>query len=75
MIRWKVDIMAKLKEAGYSSYRIRKQNLMGQQTLTVLRRGGLPATWTLMDKLCDWLDCQPGDLIEFVRENENTPDA
>ena len=75
MIRWKVDVLAKLKDAGYSSYRIRQQNLLGQQTLTALRRGELPATWALIDKLCGWIDCQPGDLLEFVRDEENTPDA
>ena len=74
MIRWKGDIMARLKEAGYSTYRIRQQNLMGQQMLTKLRKGELPS-WVTLGKICDWLGCQPGDLIENVPENENTPDA
>ncbi len=24
----------------------------------------------VIDKLCDYLQCQPGDLIEFIKENE-----
>ena len=74
MIRWKVDIMAKLKEAGYTTYKIRKENLMGQQMLVKIRDGGLPS-WATIDNICEWLHCQPGDLIEHVSDTEEAPDA
>ena len=74
MIRWKVDIMARLKEAGYTTYKIRKENLMGQQMLVKIRDGGLPS-WATIDNICEWLHCQPGDLIEHVSETEEAPDA
>lgn len=57
-----------LKEKGYTTYKIRKENLIGQSTLTKLKnRIGRLDTNTL-NRLCDVLDCQPGDLISFVRE-------
>ncbi len=74
MIRWKVDIMARLKEAGYTTYKIRKENLMGQQMLVKIRDGGLPS-WATIDNICEWLHCQPGDLIEHVSDTEEAPDA
>ena len=74
MIRWKVDIMAKLKAAGYTTYKLRKENLMGQQMLVKIRDGGLPS-WSTIDNICEWLQCQPGDLVEHVSETEKAPDA
>lgn len=70
MLKWKVDVMAKLKAAGYSTYRIRKDNLMGQQMLVKIRDGGLPS-WSVMNDICEWLSCQPGDLIEHVPDRES----
>lgn len=74
MLRWKVDILALLKEAGYNSTRIRKENLMGQQMLSKMRKGELPS-WSTVDNICEWLQCQPGDLIEHVPNTETAPDA
>ena len=66
-IRYKVDIMAVLKEKGYSSTKIREDKLIGQSYLQQLRHGEL-VSWKTLDTICSLLDCQPGDLIEFVRE-------
>ena len=66
-IRYKVDVMASLKEKGYSSTKIREEKLIGQSYLQQLRHGEL-VSWKTLDTICSLLDCQPGDLIEFVRE-------
>lgn len=68
-IQYKVDILAKLKEQGYSSSRIRNEKLIGQSYLQQLRHGEL-VSWKTLDTICSLLDCQPGDLIEYVREPE-----
>lgn len=59
-------LFALLKEKGVSTYRIRKERLLSQGTLTNLRndRGGLDAK--TLNRLCKVLDCQPGDLMEYV---------
>jgi len=66
-IRYKVDILAELKKKGYSSTRIREEKLIGQSYLQQLRRGEL-VSWKTIDTICSLLDCQPGDLIEFQKE-------
>ena len=66
-IRYKVDILAELKKKGYSSTRIREDKLIGQSYLQQLRRGEL-VSWKTLDTICSLLECQPGDLIEYVEE-------
>ena len=64
-IQYKVDILAELKQKGYSSTRIREEKLIGQSYLQQLRRGEL-VSWKTLDTICSLLECQPGDLIEYV---------
>lgn len=66
-IRYKLDILAELKKSGYSSTRIRNEKLMGQATLTQLRHGEL-VSWMNIETICRLLDCQPGDILEYVKE-------
>lgn len=68
-IKYKVNIMAALKEKGYSSVRIREEKLLGQSYLQQLRHGEL-VSWKALDIICGLLDCQPGDLIEYVKDAE-----
>ena len=68
-IRYKVDVLAELKKKGYSSTRIREEKLIGQSYLQQLRRGEL-VSWKTLDTICFLLECQPGDLIEFVSVQE-----
>ncbi len=65
-IRYKFDVMAALKERGYSSTRIRDEKLIGQSYLQQLRHGEL-VSWKTIDTLCALLECQPGDLLEYVK--------
>ena len=67
-IRYKVDIMAELKKKGYSSTKIREEKLIGQSYLQQIRHGEL-VSWKTIDTICSLLECQPGDLIEFVKED------
>ena len=68
-IRYKVDVLAELKKKGYSSTRIREEKLIGQSYLQQLRRGEL-VSWKTLDTICSLLECQPGDLIEFMSVQE-----
>lgn len=67
MIRYKIDVMAALKEAGYTSTRIREEKLIGQSYLQQIRHGEL-VSWKTFDTICELLNCQPADLIEYVKE-------
>ena len=66
-IRYKVDVMSALKEAGYNTNTIRKEKIMGESMLQKLRSGQL-VSWAALETICSLLKCQPGDLIEFVEE-------
>ena len=68
-IRYKLDVLAELKKKGYSSTRIREEKLIGQSYLQQLRREEL-VSWKTLDTICSLLECQPGDLIEFVSVQE-----
>ena len=70
MIRYKVDILNELKKAGYTSYRLRQEILISESTLQRLRQGGTGIRLDSLDAICRLLDCQPGDLIEWVPEDE-----
>ena len=64
-IKYKIDIIAALKNAGYSTYRIRKDKVLGEATLQKLRQNE-PVSWENISTLCNVLDCQPGDIMEYA---------
>lgn len=65
MIRYKVNIMSELKKEGWNSTRIRKENLLSQSTITKLNNN-LPVNLTTIDRICNILNKQPGDLVEVI---------
>ena len=66
-IRYKVDVLAELKKKGYTSTKIREEKLIGQSYLQQLRHGEL-VSWKTLDTICSLLECQPGELIEYVED-------
>ena len=63
-------LFALLNEKGYTSYRIRKENVMGQATLTGLKKGTAGLNSKTIENLCRLLECQPGDIMEYVEGKE-----
>lgn len=65
----------KLKEEGWSFYRVRQEKLIGQGTLTRLRNqfGGLDSK--TLDKICRTFNCQPGDLMEYIPDEDTESDS
>ena len=68
-MQYKVDVIALLKEKGYNTNKIRKEKIMGEAMLQKLRSGQM-VSWAVLETICDLLNCQPGDLIEFVKADE-----
>ena len=66
-IQYKIDILAALKDAGYNTTRLRKEKLLSEGMIQSLREGKYISLQNL-SKICELLDCQPGDLIEYVKE-------
>ena len=68
-IRYKIDVLESLKDAGYSSTRLRKEKLMGESYMTQLRHGDM-VSWKTVETICRLLDCQTGDLVEYTPDTE-----
>lgn len=66
-MKYKIDVIATLKEKGYNTNRIRKEKIMGEAMLQKIRSGQM-VSWATMETLCELLNCQPADLIEYVKE-------
>lgn len=66
-IVYSCDILEKLKEKGFTSYRLRKDKLISQGALQKIREGKL-VSWHELDQICTMLGCQPGDLIRHEAE-------
>lgn len=66
-IKYKLDILDALKQAGYSTYRLRKEKILGERVIQQLRDGEL-VSWKTIETICGILNCQPGDLVEYEKE-------
>ncbi len=64
-IHYKIDILQSLKAVGYNTSVLRKEKLMGEATIQKLRKGDL-VSWANINTICSLLNCQPGDLMEYV---------
>lgn len=67
MLLYKINVLESLKEAGYNSTRILKENILSQSAMQKLRKGEMIGIKTL-EKLCELLDMQPGNIIKYVAE-------
>ena len=67
MLRYRIDVLEALKERGYSSYKIRKDKLIGEAQLQKIRSGEIASKETL-NTICKLLHCQLSDFIEYVDE-------
>ena len=67
-LRYKIDVLAVLKEKGYNTNRIRTEGLLSQSTLQKFRNNQ-GVSWENLETLCRLLDCQPNDIIEYVKED------
>lgn len=69
MLEYKINVIETLKESGYNSTRILKENLLSQSAMQKLRKGEMVGIKTL-EQLCELLDMQPGNIIKHT---ENKP--
>lgn len=56
-------------QRGITSYTIKKENIIGQASYKKIKEGGDIDTRTIA-KLCKYLQCQPGDILEYVPDGE-----
>lgn len=68
-IRYKINVLSELKKAGYNTNRIRKEKLLSESTLQNIREGKIINANNLA-KICELLNCQPGDILEYTKEKK-----
>lgn len=68
MIVYKINVLESLKEAGYTTTRLRKEKLLGENAIQYLRENKMVGTKAL-DCICKMLDMQPGNIIKYIDEN------
>jgi len=67
MLVYKIDVIESLKEAGYNSTVILRENILSQSAMQSFRRNEMVGIKTL-EKLCELLDMQPGNIIKYVEK-------
>lgn len=58
-----------LEEHGLTTYKIRKEKIISESTLQNIREGKRIRTDSIA-ALCEALNCQPGDLLEYIPDQE-----
>lgn len=60
-----------MKEKGMTTYRIRKEKIISENALTSMR-AGKSVTMDTIARLCKALNCQPGDILEYVPDEKSS---
>ena len=68
MIVYSKNIIEELGKKGYTTYRIKQEKIFNQTQLQQLRDNKL-LTQDNLNKLCELLECQPGDILEYRKDN------
>jgi putative transcriptional regulator len=69
MLKYKIKVLEELKEAGYTTTRLRKEKLISENQIQEFRTGKVVGIKTL-NTLCRLLDAQPGNIIKYVEDPE-----
>lgn len=72
-VLYKINVLQALKEKGYTQNRMRVEKVIGVSYMSQLRYNE-PISWHALGKLCELLDCQPGDILKYVPDSEVSPD-
>lgn len=72
MFVYKIDIMQKLKEKGYTLKELKKDYQLGASVFDKIRKGEIIGIITL-EKLCFLLDLQPGSIIKYIPDPDMVP--
>lgn len=60
-------LLVKMGECGLTTYKIRKDKIISESTLQRIRNDETITTDAIAS-LCAALDCQPGDILEYVKD-------
>ena len=72
MMKYKFNIVEALKENGYNTNYIRLNKVLSEATMTKFRKNDTSITIDNLERLCKLLNCQPGDILEYVPDTPDT---
>lgn len=67
MLIYKFNVLQALIDSGYNTTRLRKEKLLGENSIQYLRENRMVGTKAL-NSICKLLDMQPGNIIEYVEK-------
>lgn len=67
-VKYKLDVLAALKAAGYNTTKLRKDKLLAEGVIQSLR-DGKAISFQNLGRICELLNCQPGDILEYEDEH------
>ena len=70
MLKYKIDVLTALKEKGYNTNILRKNKILGENSIQYIRQNK-PVGTKALNILCALLQCQPGDILEYVPDDIN----
>ena len=68
-IKYKIDVLAALKEKGYPTTRLRKEKIIGEATIQRIRHKQ-SVSFEILSKLCNLLECNIGDILTNEEEQK-----
>ena len=71
-IEYKFNVLYELKNKGFGPGRLRKEKLLAESVIQSLRENK-HISFSNLERICAMLELQPGDIIEFVADDQETP--
>lgn len=62
-------LLAMMEEKGLTTYKIRKEKIISEGTLQNIRNGK-SITLDSVAALCDALNCQPGEILDYIPDTD-----
>ncbi|MGF7145370.1 putative transcriptional regulator [Anaerotaenia torta] len=62
-------LLAMMEQKGLTTYKIRKDKIISEGTLQNIRNGK-SITLDSVASLCDVLNCQPGDILDYIPDTD-----
>lgn len=69
MLRYKMDVGDALERAGYNTYKAKTIGPISQSALRRIKNEDSGITLKTLNDICNILDLQPKDILEFVRDD------
>lgn len=65
-----VKLLDLLKSKDMSIYKLKSDKVIGTATIDKIRKGDGHIDTRSIESICKYLRCQPGDILEYVPEEE-----